>query len=75
MAHGRAVTRVNPTRWHRNAGAGGGGRLGRDIALIVAIKLVALVAIKLAWFSDPPEPSDAAVAQTLLGPPKAAQRE
>lgn len=43
--------------------------LARDIAIIVTIKLVALLAIKFIWFSDAPAPPAAHVQQALFGPP------
>jgi hypothetical protein len=42
-------------------------RLARDIALILAIKLTALVVIKLLWFSDPPATPTLEVDQALFG--------
>ena len=46
-------------------------RLARDIAIVVAVKVLALIFIKLAWFSDPPAPD---VAESLLGPAQAELR-
>ena len=43
-------------------------RLARDIAIILTVKLVALVAIKLIWFSDTPTAPAAQVQETLFGP-------
>lgn len=40
-------------------------RLGGDIAIILATKLVALETIKLLWFSDPPLPPTPEVATVL----------
>jgi hypothetical protein len=48
-------------RWRRSS-------LARDLVIVVAIKLVALVAIKLTWFSDAPPNSTTIVAQTLFAP-------
>ncbi len=48
-------------RWRRSS-------LARDLIIVVTIKLVALVAIKLTWFSDAPSNPTPVVAQTLLGP-------
>ena len=42
--------------------------LARDLIVVVTIKLVALGAIKLTWFSDAPPNSTAIVAQALLAP-------
>jgi ABC-type nitrate/sulfonate/bicarbonate transport system permease component len=41
-------------------------RLARDVAIVIAVKLLALVAIKLAWFSEPPTPPPSEVARTLF---------
>jgi hypothetical protein len=46
-------------------------RLARDIALVVAVKVLALIIIKLAWFSDPPI---SAFPEALLGPAHAELR-
>ena len=48
--------------------------LARDLVIVVTIKLVALVAIKLTWFSDAPPSSTAIVAQTLLAPSNEVRR-
>ena len=48
-------------RWRRSS-------LVRDLIIVVTIKLVALVAIKLTWFSDAPSSSPALVAETLFAP-------
>jgi len=40
----------------------------RAIAIVIAVKLLALVAIKLAWFSDPPAPPVSEVARALFDP-------
>ena len=46
-------------------------RLARDITIVVAVKVLALIIIKLAWFSDPPVP---VIAEALLGPARAELR-
>jgi hypothetical protein len=43
-------------------------RLLRGITVVLAVKLLVLIAIKLAWFSDPPTPEPPEVARALLGP-------
>lgn len=40
----------------------------RAIVVVLAVKLLALVAIKLLWFSDPPSPPASEVARVVLGP-------
>jgi hypothetical protein len=40
--------------------------LRREIVWVLALKLVLIVAIKLAFFSDPPRPDGAATAQAVL---------
>ncbi len=40
--------------------------LARELLLIVAVKIVLIVALKLAFFSDPPRPDGAATARALL---------
>jgi hypothetical protein len=54
-------------RWRRSS-------LARDLIIIVTIKLVALVAIKLTWFSDAPSNSPAIVAETLVAPANKVKR-
>lgn len=54
-------------RWRRSS-------LARDLTIVVTIKLVALIAIKLTWFSDAPSNSAGIVAQTLLAPANEAKR-
>jgi hypothetical protein len=44
------------------------GRLARDISIIIAVKVIALVVIKVVWFSDATVPTDASVARTLFEP-------
>lgn len=41
--------------------------LARDITIILAVKVLALLAIKLIWFSDPPKPPTEQVQRTVLG--------
>ncbi len=45
------------------------GRLSRELALVLAVKLVLIVTIKLVYFNDAKEPDSAAVAQALLAAP------
>ena len=40
----------------------------RAVIVVLAVKLLALVAIKLLWFSDPPSPPASEVARVVLGP-------
>ncbi len=40
----------------------------RAIVVVLAVKLLALVAIKLLWFSDPPAPPASEIARVVLGP-------
>ncbi len=40
----------------------------RAIAVVLAVKLLALVAIKLMWFSDSPAPPASEIARVVLGP-------
>ncbi|MCZ6577202.1 MAG: hypothetical protein O6950_12300 [Gammaproteobacteria bacterium] len=40
----------------------------RAVIVVLAVKLLALVAIKLIWFSDPPSPPASEVARVVLGP-------
>jgi hypothetical protein len=44
------------------------GRLARDITLIITIKVIALVIIKVVWFSDAAVPTEAGVTRMLIGP-------
>ncbi|MFQ5545080.1 MAG: cytochrome oxidase putative small subunit CydP [Acidiferrobacterales bacterium] len=44
------------------------GRLARDIALIITIKVIALVFIKVVWFSDAAAPTESSVTHMLIGP-------
>lgn len=44
------------------------GRLARDIALIITIKVIALVFIKVVWFSDAAVPTESSVTRMLIGP-------
>jgi hypothetical protein len=44
------------------------GRLARDIALIITIKVIALVFIKVVWFSDATVPTESSVTRMLIGP-------
>ncbi|MDX1487690.1 MAG: hypothetical protein R3268_05780 [Acidiferrobacterales bacterium] len=46
-------------------------RLARDIAIVVTVKVLALIVIKFVWFSDPPVP---VIPETLLGPARAQAR-
>lgn len=41
--------------------------LARDITIILAVKVLALLAIKLIWFSHPPNPPAEQVQRTVLG--------
>ncbi len=40
----------------------------RAVVVVLAVKLLALVAIKLLWFSDPPAPPASEIARVVLGP-------
>ena len=51
------------TPWNKRSRAG----LARDITVILTCKALALLALKLIWFSDPPAPSAEQVRQTVLG--------
>lgn len=42
--------------------------LRREIALLLLIKLVLIIAIKLVFFSDPVKPGSAGTARALLDP-------
>jgi hypothetical protein len=44
------------------------GRLARDITLIITIKVIALVFIKVVWFSDAAVPTESSVTRMLIGP-------
>jgi hypothetical protein len=41
--------------------------LARDITIILTVKVLALIAIKLIWFSNPPNPPSEQVQRTVLG--------
>ena len=41
--------------------------MARDITIILAVKVLALLAIKLIWFSHPPKPPTEQVQRTVLG--------
>lgn len=43
-------------------------RLARDIALIITVKVIALVFIKVIWFSDATVPTESSVTRMLIGP-------
>ena len=45
------------------------GRLSRELALVLAVKLVLIVTIKLVYFNDANEPDSERVAQALLAAP------
>jgi len=45
--------------------------LAREIALVLVIKLALIVAIKLAFFSDPVRPGSEGTARALLSAPTA----
>lgn len=44
------------------------GLLGREIALLLLVKLVLIVTIKVAFFSDPLRPGTEGTARALLNP-------
>lgn len=41
-------------------------RLARDITIILTLKLIALIAIKLVWFSTPPTSTISDIGRMLL---------
>lgn len=43
-------------------------RLGREIAVLLTIKLILIIAIKVTFFSSPVKPGTEGTAQALLSP-------
>lgn len=44
------------------------GSVAREIAIVLIVKLLALVLIRLVWFSDPPAVGEAETARRLDAP-------